>query len=368
MNFTIARDQLIEPLQLLTSVVETNKSFPILGHFLLEIKNSTLTLSATDLEIQLILESPFESAVQDVAITLPAKKFLNLCRALSDKTQIAFNCENERAVIKAKQSRFTLASLPADQFPAAPQMDPIYQFRLTAKQLRFLIENCYFAMAQQDVRYFLNGLFLEIKPQQISAICTNGHRLSCAHQTVDNNLSGKKHEVIIPRKTIIQLLHLLDEPDAEVTIALNQYHIQFSFMNKLLISKLIEGKFPDYNSVIPKQAEFEIVVDRQAFKQMLERVSIIINDKFQGVSVQLRTNLLKVVTYNAEQEEAEEEMIVDYRGENFEVGFNVSYLLDILQVIASDQIKLGFGGPKAGLVIQSVEDDNCLFMVMPMSL
>ncbi|MDD2814874.1 MAG: DNA polymerase III subunit beta [Thiotrichaceae bacterium] len=373
MYFEIPRKELLPSLKMITSVVEMRQTLPILGNVLVQVENATLKLTATDAEVEIACTLPLEASLDssnDGETTIPARKLFDICRSLSDGAPIQINNQDaeERAVVRSGKSRFTLSCLPASDFPSRQAIEGVYRFKFSQRTLKELFARTQFAMAQQDVRYYLNGICLDLNNGRLSVVATDGHRLAMGSEPFD--LDGHEPiQVIIPRKAVTELTRMLDGADSEVEIALDEHHIQVTLSQSLsLSSKLIDGRFPDYLSVIPHRTERTAVIAADALKQALSRVAILSNEKYKGVRLSLSNNLLKVTARNPEQEEAEEELEIVYEGEEFEIGFNVNYLLDVLSVINAKEVDLRFNDPNSSCLITPHDVESVQYVIMPMRL
>ena len=367
MTVTINRDDLLAALHQVIGAVERRNTFPILAYVLLELDGDVLAITATDSEIELqgYVKLPF--AQDNFAMTLPGRKLFDICKALPDGVDIKITQDQQRVTLTAGRSRFTLTSLDANNFPKLDSEQTTTECTMTEGQLRFLIERTQFAMAQQDVRYYLNGMLFEFSGDRFTTVATDGHRLAVAHQTLSCRTT-ESVKLIVPRKGIQELSRLLSSPDESVTIQMEQNHIRFVSDNFVLASKLIDGRFPDYNRVLPKAGENVIVCNKSELKQILTRVSILSNEKNRGVRFELAENSLKVNANNPEQEQAEEEITVEYAGKVLSLGFNVTYLLDILSVLQDDVLKIYIHDVTSGVLIEENNKQECLYVVMPMRL
>jgi len=369
MKFSIEREALLKPLQFIIGVVERRQTLPILSNVLLEVSDDQLSMTATDLEIEIVAKSNLD-AVESGTTTLPARKFLDIVRALPDNAQIqlSLDADKDRVVIRSGKSRFNLATLPADDFPSIEEINRSYDFDMAQNQLKYLIDKTQFAMAQQDVRYYLNGLLMEIDAGIVKTVATDGHRLSyceCNAEVKPDN----KLQIILPRKGVIELSKLLEGNDQPAHITVGTNHLQLELENIRFTSKLIDGRFPDYERVIPRTGDKEVIAERESLRQTLARTSILSNEKYRGIRIRLSNGLLQSQAHNPEMEEAEEEVEVQYQGDDLEIGFNVNYLLDALNVIPTEQVNLTFGDSNSScLMTPSDEDSGCQYVVMPMRL
>lgn len=366
MKFTVDRDSLLRPLQAVTSVVEKRQTLPVLSNLLLDVDGETVTLTGTDLEVEMRTRVPVTDSQQG-SITLPARKFADICRALPDQATLSVALEDDRALIRSGRSRFVLSTLPANEFPAIDVEKDVLSFEMPQNQLKKAIDRTYFAMAQQDVRYYLNGMLFEIGPAALTLVATDGHRLALC-DTPHEIDTEENQQLIVPRKGVVELLRLLEDSDEAVRVELGSNYIRITNSDMAFTSKLIDGRFPDYNNVLPKNADKIVTCDREALRQSLSRVAILSNEKYRGIRLELSMGSLHIFAHNPDQEEAEEELAVDYSGGELEVGFNVSYLLDAVTAGESEQIQIHLSDPNSCCLIQGVNEGDSKYVVMPMRL
>lgn len=369
MRFTVQRETLLTPLQNIIGVVERRQTLPVLSNVLLEVKNNELSMTTSDLEIEMIANTNLDG-VHAGRITLPARKFMDICRALPEEAPIDFQYDEEkqRVTIRSGRSRFNLTTLPADDFPNIEEIESSTRFSVPQSQLCAIIEKVHFSMAQQDVRHYLNGLLLEIANNRISAVATDGHRLAYCETDTDTNPS-EVMQVIIPRKGIIELVRLLDKNDELVELVIGSNHIRVSLPQLIITSKLIDGLFPDYNRVIPEGNQNIVTADKETLRQALARASILSNEKYRGIRIKISSGILQAQAHNPEMEEAEEEIEVSYEGTDLEIGFNVNYLLEAIAAVTTERVRLAFGDANSScLITQEGEAGNCKYVVMPMRL
>lgn len=367
MHFTIQREALLKPLQLVAGVVERRQTLPVLSNVLLVVEGQQLSLTGTDLEVELVGRVTLEDAAEPGEITVPARKLMDICKSLPSDALIDIRVDEQKLLVKAGRSRFSLSTLPANDFPTVEEGPGSLTFDLVQSKLRRLIERTSFAMAQQDVRYYLNGMLLEVQTGILRAVATDGHRLAmCSMQAEIENV--ERHQVIVPRKGILELARLLTEQDGVVSIVLGQHHIRATTGEFTFTSKLVDGKFPDYERVLPRGGDKIVIADRQGLREAFSRTAILSNEKYRGIRLQLESGLLKIQANNPEQEEAEEETAVDYNGSALEIGFNVSYLLDVLGVMTTDQVRLILSDSNSSALVQEADNDDSAYVVMPMRL
>lgn len=362
------RDLLLAPLQSVSGIVEKKHTLPILSNVLLEKHGDRLTLLATDIEIQITTSTPVASDQGNGAVTVGARKLQDILRSLPDSAEVSLNLEEKRLQVKAGKSRFNLQTLPAEDFPRmALSEGEIQKIAVTQKQFRRLLAQTQFSMAAQDVRYYLNGLLLLVEGDELRAVATDGHRLAYASMQLEGgDLALPRQELILPRKTVLELSRLLSESDEPLQIELTSNQIRFQFGNINLVSKLIDGKFPDYERVIPATLKNCVTLNRATLLQSMIRAAILTNEKFRGVRLVLTPGSLKIMAANAEQEEAQEEIEVEYAGDAIDVGFNVGYLLDVLNNTSAESIEWGFNDANSSALLTIPGNERFKYVVMPM--
>ncbi|MBU2705960.1 DNA polymerase III subunit beta [Zooshikella marina] len=369
MKFTVTREALLKPLQLVTGVVERRHTLPVLSNVLMVVEGDRLSLTGTDLEVELIGRVNLQQGAEDGEITVPARKLMDICKSLPDDAIIEFKQDDLRVIVKAGRSRFTLSTLPAAEFPSIDEDPGSISFSADKHMLRSLIDNTGFAMAQQDVRYYLNGLLLELTDEHVRTVATDGHRLAmCTSNLQREESATDRLQVIVPRKGILEFARILTDGAETVDILLGSNHMRAVTGDYTFTSKLVDGKFPEYERVLPRGGDKEVIADRQLLRQALNRAAILSNEKYRGVRLTFAPNQLTIIANNPEQEEAQEELPVDYQGETLEIGFNVSYLLDVLSVISGKSVKITLSGPDRSALVEDSEGGESLYVVMPMRL
>lgn len=366
MKFTIQRESLLKPLQLIGGVVERRQTLPILSNVLLNISSSKLSMTATDLEVEMVVSTDLDST-EAVQTTLPARKFMDICRALPEGAGLEIKIDKEKAQIRSGKSRFVLATLPANEFPVVDEIRPTLRFSIAQSALKLLIERTQFAMAHQDVRYYLNGLLLEIGNGELRTVATDGHRLAYC-QAGATIKTQENQQLIVPRKGVSELQKLLDDRDEPVEIEIGPNHLRLHSLDTRFTTKLIDGRFPDYQRVIPQNTDKALVADREELRQAVLRTSILTNEKYRSIRLQLEPGILRVLAHNPEQEEAEEEVSVDYAGANIEIGFNATYILDALQAVADSRVEIRLSDANSCCLIHAPGNADCKYVVMPMRL
>ncbi|MDO9452646.1 MAG: DNA polymerase III subunit beta [Stagnimonas sp.] len=368
MHIIHVRNELLGALSTVVGVVERRQTLPILSNVLLEARDAELMVRATDLEIEMEVSIPVQN-LKAGKLTAPARKLHDILRGLPEGAEISFESTDEsRMTVKSGKSRFALATLSADEFPSLGGVQAETQLTLTHKQLRDLINRVSFAMAQQDVRYYLNGMLLHVGPNFVRAVATDGHRLALSELVMETGIA-EEMQLILPRKAVLELARLLDGGDAPVTLGIGGGQIQVQLTNLRITSKLIDGRFPDYERVVPESQDRRVEGGRVSVRSALSRAAILSNEKFRGVRLQLEGSTLRIQTQNPEREEAEEEVEVALEGEPMEIGFNVTYLLDALDAMTTDNFIMELRGPDAsGLLFETGETTHSKYVVMPMRL
>jgi DNA polymerase-3 subunit beta len=366
MKLTADREKLLAPLQAVIGVVERRQTMPVLANVLLAARDGRVSITATDLEVELLASTTEVTVQQPGDITVPGRKLLDILRSLPEKLPVSLVVEAEKVVVKAGRSRFSLSTLPAAEFPIVDNINAQQSVQIARKDLLRLLEKTHFSMAQQDVRYYLNGMLLEIDGQVLRAVATDGHRLALCEAALAVKAKTSQ-QVIVPRKGVLELQRILTaEGDAEIAIGTN--HVRAQIGDVRFTSKLIDGRFPEYSRVIPAAPAAAIKADRDGFRQALHRTSILSNEKYRGIRITVKKNVLTVQAHNPEQEEAEEEIEVGYDGQDLEVGFNVNYLLDALAAIDGVDVELGLTDSNSSCLIRSPGNASARYVVMPMRL
>lgn len=369
MKITLTRENLLKVLQTVGGVVEKRQTMPILGNILFQVSENTLTVTASDLEIETRAQTELESSdTNQFAITLPAMKLINIVRSLPDGLTIVMDFEDSRCNLAAGRSRFKLSTLPAEDFPTIDLTQAEMSFSLSQHQLKQLISHSSFAMASQDVRFYLNGMLFDISNQSLRVVATDGHRLStCSTDLAIDGLTPT--QAILPRKGVLELSKLIGDDDTLIEFALAKNYLTVQFEDTVFTCKLVDGRFPDYRRVIPAHNDQPVTTDRELLKSLLQRASILSNDKFKGIRLVLSNNLLAVNASNSEQDESHEDMAIDYQGVEMEVGFNVSYILDVLNSMQEDSITLLMKDANSSCLIEGKTDIcSCQHVIMPMRL
>ena len=366
MKFSVDRESLLKPIQQVSGVVERRQALPILQNLLLEIKKGRLLITGTDLEIE--LKTNVEVSVEEEGlVTVPARKLLDICKEIPEKAEINFSLDRNRLELRSGRFRSTLSTLPAEDFPTFDDSEANLIVEADAKEFKLLLDKTSFAMAHQDVRFFLNGMLIESGQNFLRAVATDGHRLALSNIQQDG-LNEKEVQVIVPRKAVLELQRLLPELAGGVKIEFSQSNLKVLSENYTFATKLVDGKFPDYQRVIPKEGSKIVMAERDELRQALNRTSILSNEKFRGIRLNLTNAQLELSANNPEQEEAEESVSVNYEGAELQIGFNVSYLQDVLSVIDNDKVKITLHDPNSSAILEDPEADQFLYVVMPMKL
>lgn len=365
MKFVISREALIKPLQLVVGVVERRSTLPVLSNVLLVTDGQELSLTGTDLEVELVGRVQLEEPAQAGSITVPARKLMDICKSLPDSALIEFDLSDSKLSLKAGRSSFSLSTLPATDFPNVVDVDETLTVNVPQGDLRRLIDKAAFSMAQQDVRYYLNGMLLEIDGDQLRTVATDGHRLATCVTSVQA-VDQAKQQLIVPRKGILELARLLAHGDENIEIIIGGSHIRAQVGGYLFTTKRVDASFPEYSRVIPRNGNKFMMADRLALRQVFSRIAILSNEKYRGVRLMLESGMLKVMANNPEQEYAEETIVVDYEGETLEIGFNVNYLLDVLSILDSEVVRFTLSDSNSSALIDSESEPGALYVVMPM--
>ena len=366
MKLRVSREALLKPLQQVAGVVERRQTLPVLSNVLLQVEGNILSLTGTDLEVEMVGRVPLIEG-ESGKITVPARKLVDICRELPDKAEIELILVGQRLTVKAGRFRSTLSTLPAEDFPTVEKSLAEMSTRIDSKSLKRLLDRTAFAMAQQDVRYFLNGMLIEMGGNYVKTVATDGHRLAMSTLKLEG-ASADSRQVILPRKGVLELQRLLNEVEGDIGIAIGANYLMAESADFVLTTKLVDGRFPDYDRVIPKNGDKLIVADKLELRQALNRTAILSNEKFRGIRVNLSSGVLQLSANNPEQEEAEETVSVDYQGDELEVGFNVGYVLDVLGVIDSDTVKITLHDANSSALLEDPSAEDSIYVVMPMKL
>nr|VFK36723.1 MAG: DNA polymerase-3 subunit beta [Candidatus Kentron sp. SD]VFK40294.1 MAG: DNA polymerase-3 subunit beta [Candidatus Kentron sp. SD] len=368
MKFTITREKLLEPLLRANAIIEQRQTSPILSNILLAAKDGFLSITGADMEMELV--SKVESTIHEPGeTTVSVRKFVDICRTLSPGEEIEFTQgqDGEKATVRFGKSYFALVTLPAVEYPKTDPIAEGVRIRTRQGHLKDLIELTQFAIAFQDVRYWLNGLLLEISEQGVFAIATDGHRLALAELGIQTEVKGEPLRIIVPRKAVRELARMLGSGDEEMELSIGSNALRMKFLDTVFTTKLIDGQYPEYKGVLPdlSRCNKEACLEKEKLQQMLNRSAILCGDSHRTVKMIFDKNLLRLSTWNVEQEEAEHELAIDYSGEYLEIGFNITYLLDIIGVIPSKEIKIHLMDVDSSCMITPMEREDCRYVVMP---
>ena len=365
MKFSLVREALLRPLQLVVGVVERRQTLPILSNVLLSIDDKRLSVTGTDLEVEIIGYTETSAVIESGEITVSARKLVDIVRSLPEGAKIDFASGDGKALVTSGRSRFTLATLPSNEFPSVDGGDKTLELSMQGSVVKDFIAATSFAMAQQDVRYYLNGMLWEVSENNLRAVATDGHRMARCDVVCEVS-SDTTVSAIIPRKGVVELARLLSNDQVDISLGSN--HIRITSEDFCFTSKLVDGAYPDYERVMPEEGEKIVLGDRDELKQAFSRAAILSNEKFRGVRVLLSSGSLKMIANNPEQEEAEEEISVDYSGDDLEIGFNVSYLLDVLNVLWGNDVRLSLSDANSSALVEDTSNYNAVYVVMPMRL
>ena len=365
MKISATREQILGAIQSVIGVVERRQTMPILSNVLLSARNEQLLVTGSDLEVELVAGTTV-SVQQAGDITVPGRKLLDIFRALPEKTMVTMSTEGDRLMLRGGRSRFTLSTLPAAEFPVVQEINAQQTLTVTQSAFKRLIDKTHFSMAQQDVRYYLNGMLVETDGKMLRAVATDGHRLALCETELETKVKTKQ-QVIMPRKGVLELQRILGEV-GQLELGIGTNHVRAQIGDIRFTSKLIDGKFPEYGRVIPVEPPNKINADRDTLRQALQRTAILSNEKYRGVRLNIKPELLLLQTHNPEQEEAEDQVEVQYQGPEIEIGFNVTYLLDALAAVDGDQVTIGLTDSNSSCLVSSVGDVASKYVVMPMRL
>ncbi|CAK4070260.1 DNA polymerase III subunit beta [Vibrio sp. MarTm2] len=366
MKFSIERSHLLKPLQQVSGALGGRPTLPILGNLLLKVEDNVLSMTATDLEVELISRVTLEGDFEAGSITVPSRKFLDICRGLPDDSVITFVLEGDRVQVRSGRSRFSLATLPANDFPNIEDWQSEVEISLTQAELRGLIEKTQFSMANQDVRYYLNGMLFEIEGSTLRSVATDGHRMAVSQTALGADFA--QQQIIVPRKGVLELVKLMDAPEQPVTLQIGSSNVRAEVNNFVFTSKLVDGRFPDYRRVMPQNTTKTLEAGCDELRSAFSRAAILSNEKFRGVRVNLADTEMRITANNPEQEEAEEMLDVSFDGEPIEIGFNVSYVLDVLNTLRCEKVRVSMSDANASALIENAEDDSAMYVVMPIRL
>lgn len=367
MQFVINRDALLKPLQMVSGAIERRHNLPILSNVLLDVSGDTLSLTGTDLEVELVASTAQLQIINPGRITVPAKKLLDICRSLPENSDIAVQLQGESCILSCGKTKFTLSTLSAAEYPNLESWQGEVELSLSRQQLRKLLDDTAFSMANQDVRYYLNGLLFEVDNGTLTAVATDGHRLAMSTLPLPA-FAGQQKQIIIPRKGVLEIMRLLANDEQLVSLSLGQNHIRLSDSSFSFSSKLIDGRFPDYRRVLPRNSTKLVTAHRSVLKDACTRASILSNEKYRGVRFTLSPSELQIVANNPEHEQAEEVIEVEYQGDNLEIGFNVGYLLDVLNTLNTDLVILHLNDGNSSALLEGVGNAGAAYVVMPMRL
>ena len=366
MQFSIQREALLKPLQQVIGVVERRQTLPVLSNLLVVADGAKVKFTGTDLEVEMSATVEAQD-VQSGEVTIPARKLFDICRALPDGSKVQFKLAGERVTVSSGRSRFTLATLAATEFPVIDNIELIERVSLPKTTLKELMDRTAFAMANQDVRYYLNGMLLDLREKTLRCVATDGHRLALAETDIEAGKSAAR-QIIIPRKGVVELQGLFESGEGNVDLEFGRNHLRVRHNDVIFTSKLIDGRFPDYEAVIPIGADKEVVLARDVLRGALQRAAILSNEKYRGVKLDVSANKLRIVAHNPEQEEAVEEVEARTGVNELSVGFNVNYLLDALNALQGDDVTLCLRDANSSCLLRAPASDKSRHVIMPLRL
>jgi DNA polymerase-3 subunit beta len=364
-----AQEKVLSALQSVSGIVERRHTLPILANVLIRKMGAQLELTTSDLEIQVRTTAQLDGDSGNFSTTVGARKLIDILRSMPSDQIVTLTANQNKLTLQGGKSRFTLQTMPSEDFPLVQEAaDFGPAFSVPQKALKDLINQVHFAMAVHDIRYYLNGILFVAEGKSLTLVATDGHRLALAQATLDVEIP--KQEVILPRKTVLELQRLLkddkDSADGMIEMRFAGNQAKFSFSGMEFVTKLVEGKFPDYNRVIPKNHKNVVTLGRAPFLASLQRAAILTSEKFKGVRVNIEPGTLRIASSNAEQEEAKEELEIDYGGDSIEIGFNVTYLIDALSNMSVDMIKLELQDTNSSALLTVPDQPGFKYVVMPM--
>lgn len=366
MKLSIQREKLLQPITQVVGVVERRQTLPVLANFLISARDGKLSVTGTDMEVELITSVDAE-VDSDGETTVPARKLVDIVRMLPDGVKITFAPDGDKLIVASGKGRYTLATLPATEFPATDQVETLEIINIQEVSLKNLLDKTAFAMANQDVRYYLNGLLFDFHDNQLTAVATDGHRLALCDLGGDVGMAEER-QLIVPRKGVLELSRMLSDSDDPVELAIGKNHVRLVKGNTVFTSKLIDGRFPEYRAVIPKGTDKHIKIDRDAFTRALQRASILSNEKYKGVRLEAEDGRIKIIAHNPQHEEAVEELDAELNFDNLAIGFNVTYLLDALLAIDSETVLMELKDANSSCLISAEGGGRDRHVVMPLKL
>lgn len=366
MRFSLQREVFLKPLGQVVNVVERRQTLPVLANLLVQVSGGQLSLTGTDLEVEMVARCAVDDA-KDGETTIPARKLFDIVRALPDGSKVTVSQTGDKITVQAGRSRFTLASLSANDFPSVDEVDATERVNVPEAALKELIERTAFAMAQQDVRYYLNGLLFDLGDKRLRCVATDGHRLALCEAVLEDAVPSKR-QIIVPRKGVTELQRLLEGGDRVLELEMGRNHIRVKRDDVTFTSKLIDGRFPDYEAVIPIGADKEVRIDREVLRAALQRAAILSNEKYRGVRLEVSPGQLRINAHNPEQEEAQEEVEAETKVDDLAVGFNVNYLMDALSALRDEHVVLALRDANSSALVREASSDKCRHVVMPLRL
>jgi DNA polymerase-3 subunit beta len=360
------QERVLNVLQSVSGIVERRHTLPILANVLIRKTGQVLQFTTSDLEIQIRTEADLEGDAGQFTTTVGARKLIDILRSMPSDQTVSLESSQNKLILKGGKSRFTLQTLPAEDFPLVQESSSFGPaFSVPQKILKQLLNQVSFSMAVHDIRYYLNGILFVAEGKQLSLVATDGHRLAFASSTLENDVQ-QRQEVILPRKTVLELQRLLSDKEGSIEMQFASNQAKFSFDGMEFVTKLVEGKFPDYNRVIPKGHKNNITLGRLPLLACLQRTAILTSEKFKGVRLNLEPGVLRVASSNAEQEEAVDELEIDYSGDAIEIGFNVTYLMDVLGNMDQDMVRIDLADSNSSALVTIPDNEQFKYVVMPM--
>ena len=368
MKFTTEKNEIVDALQMGASIAERRQTIPILANLRIVARDGKVEITATDLEIQIKTLTEVKKVVEEGEITVSARKMSELCRSLPDNEALEFDLNNGKLTVSSKNFHADFATISALDFPELESKEETNSLSISSSALQRLLNKTAFCMASQDVRYYLNGLLVEYKGGEVNAVATDGHRLALATSPLDKTITVDGERQILPRKAVLELSKILRQENEDIKITFGNSSLSIQDENLDFSTKLIDGKFPDYEKVLPSGDPNSLEVSKESLQSALSRASVLSNEKYRGVRFALDKNTLKLTANNPEKESAEELLDVNYNGNPMEIGFNIGYLLDVLGTIETDNVELNFYGEESSCLIREPGNQAEVYVIMPMRL
>lgn len=365
MSVTVKRGDLLQSISKISGAIDKKQTLPILANVLIKVANNKMYIIATDLGVEISTINLIESG-EDLAFTAPFKKLSDICKSLTEDNDIKISFDNDKALIKSGRSRFSIGILPAADYPSLDTTSADYSFTIESRTLKELLDSTAFSMALHDARYYLNGMLLDYVRGKLRCVATDGHRLAICERSV--KIDREEMKLLLPRKAILELIRILDTSEQPVTVEIGAGFCRFKIADTVFTSKLIDGKYPDYERVIPKYTNKTAIANRTELKGALVRSSILSNEKYKGVKLTFKPELLEFESNNADHENLKDEIALEYHGDEISIGFNIYFLLDAINTMGSETVVMDLTDSQSSIVLRNPTDPDVRYVVMPMRL